>query len=546
LTHRPRQSSLSLDDVFSLIDAGAFGLPSFQRPFRWGNEQIKELLSSVFKGWPAGLILLMEVPSTAFFDVRPIEGLRAADLSAIRHLILDGQQRITALAHAFGLAESSDGTAWYLNVDKYLSGIDAGDLDDAFIKRQMHRVEPWDRNFIPLSAIRSARSFQTWRENTSTLVRVQSIPSIDDDDLNRLWLLLQSGLRNFAFPTSILASSMPLSAIAAIFERLNTAGMPLNTFDLVVAHVYRNGHDLRAEWDSAILSSPYLHAFALKDPLVAVELVAMVVAKDTRRSAILNLEADILWENWPKAILALEAAVKFFVLQAGVRDIEELPNKAFLIALAGCAFKSGRLDENLGHVWLHWFYSRGLGERFNAAVNTRVVAEYRHLLDLLAGGAKADYEVARDWLLQATPRQNSSIFATLQAILRKDRPVYFSTSLFAEELPDADLRAINILGHRGEDERDLVFGYVLVPRIYAKRVSGETLANNESALYEFVTHRRNSVSAEQFLPAWEAQVWRDPQQFVEYRVAAVLQYIDELAVLARNEIESHGGGVVSG
>ena len=82
--------------VFGLIEdikQGEVALPDIQRPFVWGASKVRDLLDSMYKGFPVGYLLFWETGAEA--GARQI----GVDLKqkAPRLLIVDGQQRLTAL-----------------------------------------------------------------------------------------------------------------------------------------------------------------------------------------------------------------------------------------------------------------------------------------------------------------------------------------------------------------------------------------------------------------------------------------------------------------
>src|SRR5437016_1127085 len=88
----------ALLDLLSSIDTGDIVLPDFQREYLWTSSHVRSLLTTVLRGWPAGSLLLLErhpdLPAVKAFDGGP----PAADDYSL--VVLDGQQRLTALYHA--------------------------------------------------------------------------------------------------------------------------------------------------------------------------------------------------------------------------------------------------------------------------------------------------------------------------------------------------------------------------------------------------------------------------------------------------------------
>lgn len=98
--------------VVEVALAGQLGLPQFQRGAVWTREQQVLLLDSLVRGWPCGALLVWQAPRGT--PCRALEGCPAPKADARPFLILDGQQRVSALvAAARGEIEAKwDGERW--------------------------------------------------------------------------------------------------------------------------------------------------------------------------------------------------------------------------------------------------------------------------------------------------------------------------------------------------------------------------------------------------------------------------------------------------
>ena len=74
------------------IDNGDIALPDLQRPFVWQNVKVRDLIDSLYKGLPAGVIILWEILRPMNYRGINLEGKREP-----RFLVIDGQQRLTSL-----------------------------------------------------------------------------------------------------------------------------------------------------------------------------------------------------------------------------------------------------------------------------------------------------------------------------------------------------------------------------------------------------------------------------------------------------------------
>ncbi len=82
-------------DLLTDVKNGRIGLPDLQRPFVWKDNKVRELLDSMLKGFPIGFVMLWESPAD-FVNKKQI-GNNDKDWQVPRDLVIDGQQRLTAL-----------------------------------------------------------------------------------------------------------------------------------------------------------------------------------------------------------------------------------------------------------------------------------------------------------------------------------------------------------------------------------------------------------------------------------------------------------------
>ena len=80
--------SLTVGAILGLIEAGTIAIPEIQRPFVWKRSKVRDLIDSMYNGYPTGYIIRWQSP-----NVR----IKNGGESAGKFLLIDGQQRITAL-----------------------------------------------------------------------------------------------------------------------------------------------------------------------------------------------------------------------------------------------------------------------------------------------------------------------------------------------------------------------------------------------------------------------------------------------------------------
>ena len=83
---------MQISTILDHVDAGSIALPEFQRGYVWNREQVRELMTSLYRGHPVGSLLVWETKT----ELADVKGDGAAPPGVIK-LLLDGQQRITSI-----------------------------------------------------------------------------------------------------------------------------------------------------------------------------------------------------------------------------------------------------------------------------------------------------------------------------------------------------------------------------------------------------------------------------------------------------------------
>lgn len=84
-------NNMTIGAILGLIKAKDIAIPEIQRPFVWKNRQVRDLMDSLYKGYPVGYIILWKNPNVKLKD---------GTIASGKKVIIDGQQRITALMTA--------------------------------------------------------------------------------------------------------------------------------------------------------------------------------------------------------------------------------------------------------------------------------------------------------------------------------------------------------------------------------------------------------------------------------------------------------------
>jgi len=80
-----------IETLLTWVKSGEIAIPEIQRPFVWDATKVRDLLDSLYRGYPVGYLITWRNPTVKLKD---------GTLSAGKRILIDGQQRVTALMAA--------------------------------------------------------------------------------------------------------------------------------------------------------------------------------------------------------------------------------------------------------------------------------------------------------------------------------------------------------------------------------------------------------------------------------------------------------------
>src|SRR5215211_7152308 len=77
-----------IETLLTWVKSGEIAIPEIQRPFVWEASKVRDLLDSLYEGYPVGYLIAWRNPTIKLKD---------GTSSAGKRILIDGQQRVTAL-----------------------------------------------------------------------------------------------------------------------------------------------------------------------------------------------------------------------------------------------------------------------------------------------------------------------------------------------------------------------------------------------------------------------------------------------------------------
>jgi len=248
-------SNIAIDQVLNFIKSGEIAIPEIQRPFVWKPKQVRDLIDSLYAGYPTGYLIISQSPNMKLKDGSFGEG---------KKIMIDGQQRVTAMMTSIMGMEviNSDFEKKRIKISFNPLATDEDDIfkvqDNAILK---------DKKWIADIADVFKSDFKRGSFVTSYC---NANPEMNDDRLHDILDNL-IGIKNRQIGVITLDRELTLDEVTEIFIRINSQGAKLNQSDFAMSKIAANtkygGNMLRKAIDyfSHLAVQPDWYSEMIKD-----------------------------------------------------------------------------------------------------------------------------------------------------------------------------------------------------------------------------------------------------------------------------------------
>jgi hypothetical protein len=208
-----------ISTFLAFVKDGQIAIPEVQRPFVWDNTKVRDLMDSLYKGYPIGYVITWQNPNVRLKDGKLSEG---------KKILIDGQQRITALRAAV-LGE------YVINkeYDKVRIKIAFNPQTEAFEVQNPAILK--DKSWIPdISEVMNSGSIIQIVRKYAELNADKDIDAIERNISNLL------SIQHKQIGTIDLAHDLDIETVTEIFIRINSQGVVLSQADFAMSKIASN------------------------------------------------------------------------------------------------------------------------------------------------------------------------------------------------------------------------------------------------------------------------------------------------------------------
>jgi|CXWL01.1.fsa_nt_gi hypothetical protein len=354
------KAEASVEELVSMIERGELRLPEMQRQYVWRSTRVRDLLDSLYRGYPSGAILLWETDEA--IPQQKFAVSQATNPYQSTRLLLDGQQRLTSLSAVirgepvtvrgrrrpiellFNL-EHPDHLAVVTEVHE--DGDDDEDDDDS--KESLggdvedSTEDELQRRFNQMTFVVSTKKLERLPEwikvsdvfktdSDAPFLKEAGVTGFDDPRYQKYSQRLARlrGVRKYMYRMDVLERTLSYDEVTEIFVRVNSLGAKLRSSDLALAQI-------TAKWRHSLQTFQKFQdtctkgGFELDLGLYLRNLMAFASGQ-SRFLTVGRFDVDALQKAWKESCEGMEFAMNFLKSNIGI-DSPALLASPFLIVV---------------------------------------------------------------------------------------------------------------------------------------------------------------------------------------------------------------------
>jgi hypothetical protein len=442
-----------------MVHEGKIQLPDFQRKWKWDNDRIRGLLSSISLGHPVGVVMLLDVGENSVFATEMLSGSAADKSCKPERLLLDGQQRLTSLYQSLYSKEpvnTADSRKKKMEVYYYIKIRESLELtsnrEDVIVAVPKDRLvrEDFGRTVIAdyssMAKECAAGVFPLGRifDSAHTLDWFSEFLSHGDDQqsqkeiFSRFQKTILQNFTQYKVPTIVLTKETSRDAVCTVFEKVNTGGVPLNVFELLTATFAMSGFKLKDDWESRQkkwTERKVLRNVDSVDFLQSISLLSTLkrrsewAGSEADRPGVSCKKQDVLslnlsdYQQWADQLTEALLHCASFLNQQHIFRAKDVPYRTQLVPMAvikvllGDKFEEHAVNDRIRR----WYWCGVLGELYGGANETRFARDAEQVPQWALGSGPAPGTVQSaifgDKRLLTLKSRNSAAYKGIYALL---------------------------------------------------------------------------------------------------------------------------------
>ena len=348
------KAEATVEELVVMVERGELRLPEMQRQYVWRSPRVRDLMDSLYRGYPSGAILLWETDEKVPLQDTAVS--QAVNPYTATRLLLDGQQRLTSLSAVirgepvkvrgrvkpmdllFNL-EHPDRQEIVTEVDEdaddEATETDEADSTEDELQRRFERM-----TFVV--ATNKLAALPQWvkvsdvfkSDSDTSFLKSAGITNFDDPRYEKYTKRLAQlrRVRKYVYRMDVLERTLSYEEVTEIFVRVNSLGAKLRSSDLALAQI-------TARWRHSLEIFQKFQAECTKlgfelDLGIHLKTLIAFATGQSRFLTVGSLSLDQLQAAWKAATEGMRFAINFLKSNVGIDSPALLSSPFLMITVA--------------------------------------------------------------------------------------------------------------------------------------------------------------------------------------------------------------------
>lgn len=223
MTRKYDVDKISIKNLLADIEQNRITMPEIQRPFVWDTTKVRDLIDSIFRGFPIGYIITSVDPALIQKDGTKAEGKTS---------IIDGQQRITALRASILGEEVINKYYKPIRIKIAYNPFADKDKGENMFETLTPAIEKSSKWIPDISKVLNGTRSEVNRIIDDFITKN---PDLDPEQIDQKIEDLERLKDQEIGYIRLLSNQLTIDEVADIFERINSKGVPLNQADFTMS-----------------------------------------------------------------------------------------------------------------------------------------------------------------------------------------------------------------------------------------------------------------------------------------------------------------------
>jgi hypothetical protein len=360
---------MEIRQILDGVESLEMVMPEFQREYVWPIEDAKQLIVSMYRGYPTGCLLFWETENPPEIKNRAVDTGKLG----LTKVILDGQQRLTTLfmllrgkipPYYTDADIQQDPRHLYFNV---LTG------DFQFYQKSLMESNPlwcsvtdcFNESLVDSYDIAESYCEQNPEEDFRTISKKIA------KNLTTL-----RGIDKMTYPILTVPKSASIDGAIDVFDRVNSRGTKLTDAELVLTHITGRWPQARRVMKTKMAG---FHSIGFD---LSLDLLTRMMVVTLTKSALYKKNSKLKYENfteqdykaaWNKVSKAIDYLIPILQQDGLISSTNDLNTNNVLVPIVSYLVANNTTFKgNLKYKFLHWMFLALIWQRYSGQTDQRL------------------------------------------------------------------------------------------------------------------------------------------------------------------------------